>query len=212
MNDHMTHLYSQLGGLTRRQALTATPETLMYEILDERAKRSKQFELSAPTSVKVKHLQTLIKLGVNAAAHQTGVSTSTLRCWADIVLTQGQHSNEEALVTSVKYPYLHLLKDNTRTDTISYTAEFKRQVVADPGTCTATSKKFNVYKSLVQSWRFLATNGRYHKEAGATQPLQYGLKELSPLSKQVADLEAENEKLKSRLAFFEKFKRELSSL
>jgi hypothetical protein len=45
---YANQIEARLGGLTRRQALAATPEHVMYEILDARAKNSRQFELAAP--------------------------------------------------------------------------------------------------------------------------------------------------------------------
>jgi transposase-like protein len=154
-----------------------------------------------------------VKLGVNAAAHKTGVSATALRFWADIVLTQDTLSEPKTAGAPGGYPYLHMLKDTNREGAGNYSAEFKRKVVTDPGSTATVSKKFNVYKSLVQSWRFLAANGRYHGTVqAAQQPTQYGLVELSPLAQRVSDLEKENETLKARLSFFEKFKRELQKL
>lgn len=229
MTTYAEQIEQRLGGLTRRQALAATPKEVMFKYLEKRAQEEPHSITWYSTEKKVEHLQTFVKLGLHATSRLTGVSNKSLTRWADIVLTQDRirdlapsKSYIKCVPTNSKlsdeelYPYLHLLADVQSNDP-RYTFEFKRRVVTYRRSLQKTADAFGIKASVVQTWRNLASRGRYHGTPALDtpriqQPIQYGLIELSPLAQRVSDLEKENETLKARLAFFEKFKREMQKL
>lgn len=163
------------------------------------------------------------KLGFSGAARQTNIARSTLLLWVDILCTDPTKlvniavpvPNPKTLPLEEAFPYLHMLETpcaaigKTLTGRNYVSGEFKREAVAyfHKYGMRAAEAKFNTPASSIQNWVIIARKGKPRTQTATHNPVQYGLKDLSPLAHRVQELELENAELKRRLAFIEKFSR-----
>lgn len=91
MSSYTEHLHSCLGGLTRRQVLTATPPRDILAIFEARAAHAANYNgvVKFSPEVRANAMQLVIKLGYAGASKATGIHAQTIGCWVDLVCSRG---------------------------------------------------------------------------------------------------------------------------
>lgn len=238
MSSYANHLRSRLGGLTRRQVITAMLPEDILQIFQEHHEKYPTTMKYTPQQ-KADAIQMVVKIGYAGAAAESGVHYQTLLAWVNHLCTTDsavRALEDRAHADPTKnLPFLHMLRstpNNAGTCYKSYSAEHKVKVASYAAIygVSEASHKYDTECSVVRNWLQIAKTGLSKHERSRqlkqmrcqqlpTAQVPYGLKDLSPLAAQVAvlearnsELEAENEKLKDRLKFFEQFKQAFKNL